>query len=80
MPTVKIAITIDQQVLERVDAMVSRKAFANRSRAIQAAVSDQLLRIEGSRLAAECAKLDPRAEKGMAEEGIALDSAAWPKY
>jgi Arc/MetJ-type ribon-helix-helix transcriptional regulator len=80
MAAVKIAITMDQQILQRVDAMVARKAFANRSRAIQAAVSEQLQRLEGSRLAAECAKLDPQAEKEMAEEGMTLDSAAWPKY
>jgi metal-responsive CopG/Arc/MetJ family transcriptional regulator len=80
MPTVKIAITIDQEVLQRLDAMVARKSWANRSRAIQAAVSDQLTRLEGSRLAAECARLDPQAEKAMAEEGMTMDVAAWPKY
>ena len=80
MATVKIAITIDEHVLRRVDALVSRQAFANRSRAIQSAVLDQLQRLEGSRLEAECAKLDAQLETTMAEEGMETDAAAWPTY
>jgi Arc/MetJ-type ribon-helix-helix transcriptional regulator len=67
-------------VLQRVDALVARSTFPNRSRAIQAAVADQLKRLEGSRLAAECAKLDPAIEKALAEEGMGLEASAWPKY
>ena len=33
-----------------------------------------------SRLARECAKLDPREEQTLAEEGMAADSAIWPQY
>ena len=80
MATVKIAITIDQQVLQRVDALVARNAFPNRSRAIQVAVAEQLQRIEGTRLAAECIKLDASFEKSLAEEGMGLEAAEWPKY
>src|SRR5260221_9976084 len=51
MSTVKIAITIDRQTLRRVDGLVSRKAFRNRSRAIEEAVAEKLARMERSRLA-----------------------------
>ena len=78
MATVKIAITIDEQVLQRADAMVARKTFANRSHAIQAAVSEQLQRLEGTRLAAECAKLEPHIERASTAEGITWDEAACP--
>jgi metal-responsive CopG/Arc/MetJ family transcriptional regulator len=76
----KVAITIDQQMLAKVDALVKRKVFSNRSRAIQEAVQEKLGRLERSRLADECAKLDPSFERAMADEGLSEELAAWPKY
>jgi len=37
--SVKVAIAIDRQTLQRVDGLVSKKVFPNRSRAIQEAVN-----------------------------------------
>jgi Arc/MetJ-type ribon-helix-helix transcriptional regulator len=68
--SVKVAITIDRQTLRRVDGLVYKKVFPNRSRAIQEAVAEKLPRMERSRLASECAKLDPKFEKALAEEGL----------
>jgi hypothetical protein len=36
--------------------------------------------MERSRLAQECAKLDPVFEKAMADEGLSEELAAWPNY
>jgi len=80
MSRVKVAISIDRQTLTRVDALVSRNVFANRSRAIQSAVAEKLARMDRSRLAAECAKLDPRFEKSLAEKGLGRELEAWPEY
>lgn len=80
MSTAKLAITIDQATLARLDELVKRKVFLSRSRAIQEAISDKLARLERSRLARECAKLDPRFEKSLAEEGKSLEPREWPKY
>ncbi len=80
MSTTKIAITLDQQLVSRLDRLVKQRAFTNRSKAIQAAVEDKMARMEHSRLAAECAKLDPRLEQAMAEEGMGQEPAAWPEY
>jgi metal-responsive CopG/Arc/MetJ family transcriptional regulator len=80
MSSVKIAITIDSGALKRVDGLVAKKVFPNRSRAIQAAVAEKLARMEHGRLAAECAKLDPVFEKAFAEEGMGQELAAWPEY
>jgi hypothetical protein len=33
-----------------------------------------------SRLSLECAKLDPKFEKAMAEEGLVEDVSQWPEY
>jgi len=76
----KVAITIEEGVLARVDALVKQKVYTNRSRAIQDAVQEKLARLERSRLAEECAKLDPAFEKAMADEGLSEELAAWPKY
>ena len=80
MATSKIAITIDQNLLHRLDFLVKSQRFTNRSRAIQEAVAEKLARIERSRLAQECAKLDPKFEQEMAEEGFATEMDEWPEY
>ena len=80
MATSKIAITIDQNLLHRLDFLVKSQRFTNRSRAIQEAVAEKLARIERSRLAQECAKLDPKFEQKMAEEGFAAEMDEWPEY
>jgi metal-responsive CopG/Arc/MetJ family transcriptional regulator len=80
MSQTKVAITIDEQMLARVDALVRRKVFSNRSRAIQEAVQEKLERMERNRLAEECAKLDPSFERAMADEGLSEELGAWPKY
>ncbi len=80
MSAIKVAITIDRKTLKRVDGLVSRNVFPNRSRAIQEAVAEKLARMERSRLASECAKLDPRFEKALAEEGLGRELETWPEY
>jgi len=80
MSSVKVAITLEAETLARVDGLVARNVFPNRSRAIQIALQEKLERQEGVRLAAECAKLDPVAEQAMAEEGLDADAATWPEY
>jgi len=80
MSSIKVSITIDSETLERVDGLVAKKVFPNRSRAIQSAVAEKLARMERGRLAAECAKLDSKFEKALAEEGWGQELAAWPEY
>ena len=80
MAASKIAITIDQNLLYRLDSLVKSQRFTNRSRAIQEAVAEKLARIEKSRLAQECAKLDPKFEQEMAEEGFTEEMDEWPEY
>jgi len=80
MRTAKIAITIDQQLLTRLDQLVKERRFPNRSRAVQEALRDKLDRLERTRLARECAKLDPGLEQQLADEGLAEDLEQWPEY
>ena len=80
MSTTKVAITLEEDVLTEVDRLVRRHVFPNRSRAIQEAVREKVTRLSVNRLARECAKLDPKAEQVLAEEGMSREAAAWPKY
>ena len=80
MTASKIAITIDDNTLKRLDILVKSKFFPNRSKAIQEAVTEKLMRIEKSRLARECAKLDPDFEQSLAEEGFSSELEEWPEY
>lgn len=80
MGQAKIAISIDDSLLAQLDMLVSEKLYPNRSRAIQEAVQDKLELMNRSRLARECAKLTPFAEKMLAEENIVIESEQWPVY
>ena len=76
----KIAITIDEGMLSQLDDLVRRKVFNNRSQAFQSALEEKLSRLNRRRLAVECARLDPRYEKAMAEEGMSEELGEWPEY
>ena len=76
----KIAITLDDGVLARIDQHVVERRFPNRSRAIEEAVVEKLARIDRSRLARESAKLDRSFERRLAEEGLSEDVGEWPEY
>ncbi len=80
MSSSKIAITLESGMLAEVDALVKKRMFPNRSRAIQAAVEEKLNRLNRSLLAQECANLDPNFEKALAEEGLTEDLSEWPEY
>jgi Arc/MetJ-type ribon-helix-helix transcriptional regulator len=80
MSKAKIAISIDEKALERIDRLVRSGAYGNRSQAIEDAVVDKLDRIGRTRLAAECGRLDAAAEKQLAEEGLSGEVAGWPEY
>jgi Arc/MetJ-type ribon-helix-helix transcriptional regulator len=67
MGAVKVAITIEEELLERIDGLVQRRKFPSRSRAIQEAVRDKLDRLDRGRLARECTKLDRASEQKMAD-------------
>ena len=75
-----IAITLEKELVERIDRLVAERRFPSRSRAIQLAVKAQIDRLDRRRLAAECAKLDPRYEQHLAEEGASYDLESWPEY
>ena len=78
MPKAKVALTLDAESLNHVDTLVSERRFRNRSRAVESALAEKLGRLARTRLATECAKLDPAVEQRLADEGLAGES--WPEY
>jgi len=80
MGRAKVAITLDAETLEAIDQLVVERRFPNRSQAIQEAVDEKLARLSHTRLARECARLDPEFERSLAEEGMAGELVEWPEY
>jgi Arc/MetJ-type ribon-helix-helix transcriptional regulator len=80
MSSAKIAISLKEDALRRLDALVKRGVASSRSKLIQEAVEEKLGRLDRQRLAAECDKLDPEAEQTLADMGLGEELAAWPSY
>ena len=80
MATAKIAISLDEGTVKRLDRLVKNRIFPSRSKVIQDAVEEKLKKLGKGRLARECAKLDPEFEKALAEEGLSAEVEQWPEY
>jgi len=80
MKSAKVAVSIEKKTLDELDELVRSKVFPSRSRAIQEAVQEKLSRMKKTRLAEECAKLAPKDEQALAEEGISQELHQWPEY
>ena len=80
MSSAKVAISLDDRLLERLDVLVKARVFRTRSEAIQKSVEEKLGRLDRSRLVRECAKLSKTEEQAMAEEGFRGDAQEWPAY
>jgi metal-responsive CopG/Arc/MetJ family transcriptional regulator len=80
MTVAKLAISLDSKMLKKLDGLVRRRIFPSRSKAIQDALEEKLIKIDKSRLARECDKLDPIEERELSEEGIGSEAKEWEKY
>ena len=80
MSVAKLAISLDARMLKRLDRLVAHHLFPSRSKAIQDALEDKLAKVDKSRLAIECEKLDPKEEIELSEEGIGSEAKEWEKY
>jgi len=80
MPKTKVAVTLDTVLLGQVDHLVAKRRFANRSQAIETALAEKLARLNRTRLAEECSRLDPATEKALADEGLTGSLDTWPEY
>ena len=54
--------------------------FPSRSQAVEVAIQEKLERVDRTRLARECAKLDSAFERDLAEEGLGQELGERPGY
>ena len=81
MPTTKIAITLDEEIVEQLDQWVREGKYPTRSKAIQEAMKERMARWRKTRLIEEAVKLNPKKEEMvLAEESLAAENEIWPKY
>ncbi len=80
MPKLKVAVTIEKDLVVKLDRLVSEGKYASRSSAVEDAVSERLIKVEKNRLSEESAKLDPAYEQALADEGLIGDLTEWPEY
>lgn len=71
MPKTKLAVTLDASLVGELDRLVAERHFPNRSQAIESAVAEKIKRLSKTCLTQECAKLNPKEEQALAEEGLA---------
>ena len=76
MPSTKVAITVEKELLKNVDRWVSQGRYPNRSQAIQSALREKMERWKNTRLLEALDRLDPEEEKALADERLAGD--VWP--
>jgi Arc/MetJ-type ribon-helix-helix transcriptional regulator len=80
MSVAKVTISIESNLLKKVDRLVKERVFANRSQAVQAAVEEKVSRLDKNRLARECAKLNKAEEQSLADLGLASEAEEWLEY
>lgn len=66
----KVTISIESNLLKKIDRLVKARVFPNRSQAVQVAVSEKIKRFKRERLANECTKLDILEEQTLADEWL----------
>ncbi len=74
----KVAVTLEEETVRRLDRWVREGRFSSRSRALQNAADFMLAHDRRARLSRELAKLDPEEEQQLAEEN--LGDVPWPEY
>ena len=80
MSVAKVTISIESNLLRKVDYLVKERVFSNRSQAIQSAVEEKVSRLDRNRLARECAKLDKAEEQSLADLGLSAEIEEWLEY
>jgi len=80
MSVAKVTISIESNLLKRVDRLVKERVFPNRSQAVQSAVEEKVSRLDSNRLARECAKLNKTEEQSLADLGLASEAEEWLEY
>ena len=82
MSAAKITISIEEQLLRKLDQWIHGNSFRSRSQAIQVAIQEQVDRLEQTRLARECIKQPSTERRGICSKllkGEGSTDALWTK-
>lgn len=80
MPTRKIAISLKESLLRKIDRWVSEGLYPNRSKVIQETLEEKMANWRRRRLIEETSKLNPKEERALAEEDISAGNEVWDEY
>ncbi len=80
MSVAKVTISIESNLLKKLDRLVKERVFSNRSQAVQAAVEEKVSRLDSNRLARECANLNKAEEQNLADLGLSGEVEEWLEY
>lgn len=70
MGSARLSLKLRKILLANVHRGMGDGPYPNRSQAIQAAVREKMECLRKRRLAAQAAKLDPKEERALAEDGL----------
>lgn len=79
MSVAKIAISLDRDLLKKLDALIDQEHLDSRSQIISQAIEAILQQRSRAAFERECEKLDPAEEQGMAEERYTSE-VEWEKF
>ena len=77
MGVAKIIVSVDAKTIAQLNRLVKEGKSPSRSSLIEQAIDEKLNRLGKSRIARECARLDPVEERALADEGITADARNW---
>ncbi len=80
MSVAKVTISIESNLLKKLDRLVKERVFSNRSQAVQLAVEEKVSRLDSNRLARECANLNKAEEQNLADLGLSGEVEEWLEY
>ncbi len=80
MPAAKIAVTVDERVVDQIDRLVREGKYKSRSSVVQEALEEKLKERKRKRLIEEVSKLNPIEERALADESLHLDDEEWDEY
>ena len=82
MTRTRVIIEIDNDLMRRLDRLISAKVFVNRKEALHRSIEENILQTEKIRYTAELTKLNPQEEVALAEEGmrVSIKSSVRNKY
>lgn len=76
----KSSKVIDAEIDDIVEAQADQDDARSKPVKRSQSIEEKVARLDGNRLARECAKLDPAGEQALADEGPAAEVTEWVEY